>query len=76
VLEDLLCDAGTAIYDVDFHGSDVETSRLHHEIAAGRVDHCFDGVANEIDEHLLDLNAIGEYLCGIAVESEARCDVL
>src|SRR5215831_10414343 len=37
---------------------------------ARRLDHDFDGVANEVDQHLLDLNAVGEHQVGLGIEPE------
>src|ERR1700730_1875586 len=74
VLEDLTRDARAAVRHADFHGRDIKKARRHHELRNGRIGHRFACVADEIDEHLLDLYSVGEYLGGIAVEGEARLD--
>src|SRR5215475_16116029 len=37
---------------------------------ACRLDHDLDGVANEVDQHLLDLDAVGEHQVGLGIEPE------
>ena len=72
----LLGDARAGVGDADLDHIAVNGLGRHQQFSPLAVMHGLDGVAHEIEQHLLDLNLVHQHRVGVALEAEQGLDPL
>ena len=67
---DVVGKARPTVGDGDLHHAFITQRRRHVELAPSACLHRLDGIAHEIDEHLLDLDAVDENVPGVGLEMQ------
>ena len=66
-------DAGAGVGDADLDHVVRQQAAVMHQARAGRtLGHRLDGVAHQVEQHLLDLHLVGQHQVGARIELEAH----